>query len=55
MQVPSILQGEWLTHLLQGAAFGTIATMIIGFNWGRSWLRQHPPTKWRKKSHVWRS
>ena len=34
MQVPSILQGESLTRLLQGAAVGAVATMIIGFNWG---------------------
>jgi hypothetical protein len=34
MQVPSILQGESLTRLLQGAAVGAIATMIVGFNWG---------------------
>ena len=37
MQVPSILQGESLTRLLQGAAAGAVATMIIGFNWG-GWL-----------------
>ena len=34
MQVPSILQGESLTRLLQGAAVGAVATMIVGFNWG---------------------
>ena len=34
MQVPSILQGELLTRLLQGAAVGAVATMIVGFNWG---------------------
>jgi hypothetical protein len=34
MQVPSILQGESLTRLLQGAAVGAIATIIVGFNWG---------------------
>jgi hypothetical protein len=33
MQVPSILQGESLTRLLQGAAVGAVATMIVGFNW----------------------
>ncbi len=37
MQVPSILQGESLTRLLQGAAVGAVATMIVGFNWG-GWL-----------------
>ena len=34
MQVPSILQGESLKRLLQGAAVGAIATMFIGFYWG---------------------
>ena len=34
MQVPSILQGDSLKRLLQGAAAGAVATMIIGFNWG---------------------
>ena len=38
MQLPSILQGESLTRLLQGAALGAIATMIVGFNWG-GWSR----------------
>ena len=30
MQVPSILQGESLKRLLQGA----VATIFVGFNWG---------------------
>jgi len=34
MQVPSILQGESLKPLLQGAAAGAVATMIVGFYWG---------------------
>ena len=34
MQVPSILQGESLTRLLQGAAVGAVATIVVGFNWG---------------------
>lgn len=34
MQVPSILQGESLTRLLQGATAGAIAAIFIGFNWG---------------------
>jgi hypothetical protein len=33
MQLPSILQGESLTRLLQGAAAGAVATMILGFQW----------------------
>ena len=34
MQLPPILQGESLTRLLQGAAAGAAATMIVGFYWG---------------------
>jgi hypothetical protein len=34
MQLPSILQGDSLTRLLQGAAAGAVATMFVGFYWG---------------------
>ena len=34
MQVPSILQGQSLTRLLQGTGAGAVATIVIGFNWG---------------------
>jgi hypothetical protein len=34
MQVPSILQGESRTRLLQGIAIGAIASIAIGFSWG---------------------
>jgi hypothetical protein len=34
MQMPSILQGESLKRLLQGAAAGAVATTIVGFSWG---------------------
>jgi len=34
VQLPSILQGESLTRLLQGAAAGAVATMVVGFYWG---------------------
>ena len=34
MQVPSILQGESLTRLMQGTAAGAVATIVIGFFWG---------------------
>lgn len=37
MRIPSILQGESLKRLLQGAAVGAIATMVVGFGWG-GWL-----------------
>ena len=33
MQMPSILQGESLTRLLQGAAAGAAVTMFVGFTW----------------------
>jgi hypothetical protein len=34
MQVPSILHGDSLKRLLQGAFIGFLATVIIGFGWG---------------------
>ena len=34
MQVPSILQGELRTCLLQGIAIGAVASIVIGFSWG---------------------
>ena len=34
MQMPSILQGNSLTRLLQGAVAGAVATLVIGFTWG---------------------
>jgi hypothetical protein len=34
MQLPPILQGESITRLLQGAAVGAVATLVIGFYWG---------------------
>jgi hypothetical protein len=34
MEMPSMLQGESLKRLLQGAAAGAAATMVIGFSWG---------------------
>jgi hypothetical protein len=34
MEMPSILQGESLTRLLQGAAVGAVATIVVGFYWG---------------------
>jgi hypothetical protein len=34
VELPSILQGESLTRLLQGAAIGAIATIFVGFYWG---------------------
>jgi hypothetical protein len=34
MALPAILQGDSITRLLQGAAVGAVATLVIGFNWG---------------------
>lgn len=34
MQVPSFLQGDSLKRLMQGAALGAAATIVVGFNWG---------------------
>jgi hypothetical protein len=39
MQVPSILQGDSLKRLLQGAVAGAVATMFVGFVWGGWSLR----------------
>lgn len=38
MQMPSILEGQSLKRLLQGAVFGAVATIFVGFNWGGWWL-----------------
>ena len=37
MQVPSILQAESRTRLLQGMAIGAVVSMVIGFTWG-GWI-----------------
>ncbi len=34
MEMPSMLQGDSLKRLLQGAAAGAVATMFVGFYWG---------------------
>jgi hypothetical protein len=34
MELPSILQADSLSRLLQGAFAGFLATVVIGFNWG---------------------
>lgn len=34
MEMPEILQGESGKRLLQGAAIGAVATMLVGFYWG---------------------
>lgn len=37
MEIPTMLKGESLTRLLQGAAFGAVTAVVIGFNWG-GWM-----------------
>jgi hypothetical protein len=34
MQLPAMLQGESVKRLLQGAAAGAVATIVVGFYWG---------------------
>ena len=34
METPAILRGESIARLLQGAAVGAVATLIVGFYWG---------------------
>jgi hypothetical protein len=49
MQLPPILQGESPTRLLQGAAVGFLATVIIGFNWG-GWTLESTAKKMAEKN-----
>jgi len=44
MQLPSMLQGEQRTRLIQGAIAGSLLTMILGFGWG-GWQLQSTATK----------
>ena len=44
MKLPPILQGESLTRLMQGAAAGAVAVMIVGFSWG-GWTLQRTAEK----------
>jgi hypothetical protein len=34
VRIPSVLERQSLTRLLQGIAVGAVATMVIGFYWG---------------------
>lgn len=52
MQVLSILQGESLTRLLQGAAVGAVATIVVGFNWGGWSLGSTADKMAREQSEV---
>ncbi|MGZ3410034.1 MAG: hypothetical protein ACXWKC_12655 [Xanthobacteraceae bacterium] len=49
MELPPILQGDSLTRLLQGAAAGAAATLIVGFYWG-GWVTGGNATEMAKKS-----
>jgi hypothetical protein len=49
MQLPLILQGDSPARLLQGAAAGAVATMIIGFSWG-GWVTGGTATALEQKS-----
>ncbi|HVG51604.1 MAG TPA: hypothetical protein VM867_08230, partial [Xanthobacteraceae bacterium] len=49
MELPPILQGDSLTRLLQGAAGGVIATLVIGFYWG-GWVTGGSAAEMAKKS-----
>ena len=52
MQLPSILQGESLTRLMQGAAVGAVATMVVGFYWGGWSLRSTADKLAKERSEV---
>lgn len=49
MQLPTILQGESLTRLLQGASAGCLATIVIGFYWG-GWTTGNTALKMAEQS-----
>jgi hypothetical protein len=49
MELPSILQGESLVRLLQGAVAGFLATAVIGFNWG-GWMLESTAKQMAEKS-----
>ena len=51
MQLPAILQGDSLKRLLQGAAAGAAAAMIIGFNWG-GWVTGGTAKEMTQKSST---
>ena len=49
MELPSILQGESISRLLQGAIAGFLATVVIGFNWG-GWMLESTAKQMAEKS-----
>ena len=44
MAMPQYLQGESLTRLIQGAAVGFVATLVLGFSWG-GWMLGNSASK----------
>ena len=52
MQLPSMLQGESLTRLLQGAAAGAVATIVVGFSWGGWSLGSTADTMAKQRSEL---
>ena len=52
MQIPSIMQGESLKRLLQGAAAGAVATMVVGFSWGGWSLGSTADKMAKEQSHL---
>ena len=52
MQVPSILEGEALKRLLQGAAVGAVATIFVGFFWGGWSLGSTTDTIAKERSDI---
>ena len=52
MQIPSILQGDSLTRLLQGAAVGAVATIVVGFSWGGWSLGSTADTMAKQRSEL---
>src|ERR1700676_159429 len=51
MELPSFLQGDAPTRLIQGAAVGAVATMFIGFYWG-GWVTGNTARETAEKAAV---
>ena len=47
-----MLQGESLTRLLQGAAAGAVATIVVGFSWGGWSLGSTADTMAKQRSEL---
>lgn len=44
MNMPTMARGESITRLLQGAAVGAVAAMVVGFGWG-GWMLETTATE----------